>query len=393
MAMSSQTKIMMTLGASAVVFVAIFLRPSPLEVDVAIVAKRTLIVMIEEQGKTRAHDPYVVTAPVTGRLLRTELDEGMHVEKEELIARIALPPADSRTEAVSRANLAAAEARHSAAEADLMEAETAFAQARAEQERRDELFKIKLASAEEQELYRQATDAAQAKLLRAQASLQAAAAEVESARSLLLGLDGDKDAGIRNVTSPVTGTVYRVLEENERVVQAGTPLLAISNADALELVVDLLTQDAVQVEPGNTIIITGWGGDESLFGTVSYIEPQAFTKISALGVEEQRVNVIGEFLHTPESLGAEYRIDAGIVVWEEESILTIPGSAIFQRNNRWYAFVITDGRAEERELEIGKRNRDYVQVLSGIAEGETVVLFPSELLSDGARVGYRSGGQ
>lgn len=393
MAVSRQIKSLMILGAIAVAVLAYLLKPVPLDVEVATVAKRTLIVMVEEQGKTRAHDPYVVTAPVTGRLLRTQLDEGMRVEKEELIARIALPPEDSRTEAVSRANLAAAEARHAAVEADLMEAETASAQARTEQERRDELFKIKLASAEEQELYRQATDAAQARLLRTQASLLAAAAEVESARSLLLGLDGNRDAGVREITAPVTGTVYRVFEENERVVQAGTPLLAISNADALEIVVDLLTQDAVQVQPGNTIIITGWGGDESLFGTVSYIEPQAFTKISALGVEEQRVNIVGEFLRTSKALGAEYRIDAGIVVWEGDGVLSVPGSAIFQRNNRWYTFVIAEGRAEEREIEIGKHNRDYVQVLTGMAEGEMVVLFPSELLSDGARVAYRSATQ
>jgi HlyD family secretion protein len=393
MAMSRQKKSVLVLAVLAAVLLAVLLKPDPVEVDVATVAKRTLIVMLEEQGKTRAHDPYIVTAPVTGRLLRTQLDEGMQVAKEELIARIALPPEDSRTEAVSRANLAAAEARHAAVTADVMEAETAFAQAMAEQQRRDELFKINLASAEEQELYRQATDAAQARLLRAQASVQAAAAEVESARSLLLGLNGDSNAGIRNITAPVTGTIYRVFEENERVVQAGTPLLAISNADALELVVDLLTQDAVQVKPGNTIIITGWGGDESLFGTVSYIEPQAFTKISALGVEEQRVNVIGEFLQTPEALGAEYRIDAGIVVWEGDGVLTVPGSAIFQRNNRWYTFTVNDGRAAERELEIGKRNRDYVQILAGLAEDETVVLFPSELLNEGTKVVYRNTGE
>lgn len=393
MALSRPKKIMLVLAVVAAVLLAVLIKPDPVNVDVATVTKRTLIIMLEEQGKTRAHDPYVVTAPVAGRLLRTQLDEGMQVTKEELIARIALPPEDSRTEAVSRANLAAADARHAAVAADVAEAETAFAQAMAEQERRDELFKINLASAEEQELYRQATDTAQAKLLRAQASLQAAAAEVESARSLLLGLDGDSNAGIRNITAPVTGTIYRVFEENERVVQAGTPLLAISNADTLELVVDLLTQDAVQVQSGNTIIITGWGGAESLFGTVSYIEPQAFTKISALGVEEQRVNVIGEFLQTPEALGAEYRIDAGIVVWEGEGVLTVPGSAIFQRNNRWYTFTVNDGRVAEREIEIGKRNRDYVQVLSGITEGETVALFPSELLNDGTKVVYRNTGE
>jgi HlyD family secretion protein len=376
--------LLLALVAGAVLWV--MLRPDVVTVEVADVARRTLTVVVEEQGRTRARDPYIVATPITGRLLRPALQAGDEVTQGQVIARIALPPDDRRTEAVSKANLAAAEARQLAAEAQLLEAETAYARARNEEERRNELFKANVATAEELEYYGQVTAAAQARLLSMRASLQAAGAEVQSARSLLLGMNWDNEAAIQDVTTPVAGTVYRVYEENERVVQAGSPLYAISRDNVLEIVVDLLTQDAVQVEAGQPLLISGWGGADILGGSVRRVEPEAFTKISALGVEEQRVNVVGDLVNVPPALGAEYRIDAAIVVWEEDGVLTVPASAVFQRNNRWQVFVVEAGRARLRELGTGQRNRDYVQVLTGLVEGEEVILFPSELVSEGTRV-------
>ena len=363
-------------------------RPNPLPVEAATIEERTLTVLVEEQGRTRARDPYIVAAPITGRLLRSELDEGDTVSTSEVIARIALAPDDQRTEAMARASLAAAEARFTAAEASLMEAESAVARARKEEERRQELFKNNLTSQEELEYFFQISDSANARLMSARATLEAASAEVESARSRLLGINLDNDEGIMEVTAPVDGTIYRVYEESERVVQAGTPLFDISNDDTLEIVIDLLTQDAVKVSPGDIILVSGWGDERTISARVSYIEPQAFTKISALGVEEQRVNIIGEFLEDPAPLGAGYRIEAGIVVWEEDGVLTVPTSAMFQRQNTWQVFTIEDGKVAVRNIQLGQRSRDYAQVLNGLSAGDQVILYPSDLIEEGVKVSY-----
>jgi HlyD family secretion protein len=363
-------------------------RPNPLPVEAATIEERTLTVLVEEQGRTRARDPYIVAAPITGRLLRSELDEGDTVSTSEVIARIALAPDDQRTEAMARASLAAAEARFTAAEASLMEAESAVARARKEEERRQELFKNNLTSQEELEYFFQISDSANARLMSARATLEAASAEVESARSRLLGINLENDEGIMEVTAPVDGTIYRVYEESERVVQAGTPLFDISNDDTLEIVIDLLTQDAVKVSPGDIILVSGWGDERTISARVSYIEPQAFTKISALGVEEQRVNIIGEFLEDPAPLGAGYRIEAGIVVWEEDRVLTVPTSAMFQRQNTWQVFTIEDGKVAVRNIQLGQRSRDYAQVLNGLSAGDQVILYPSDLIEEGVEVSY-----
>jgi len=369
----------------AVVFA---MSPTPLPVETALVEERTLTILVEEQGRTRARDPFVVAAPINGRLLRIQLDEGNHVEQGQITARIALAPEDRRTEATYRANLTAAEARQAAAEAALMEAESAVARARREEERRGELLKNNLISQEELEYYYQVTDSAEARRLSAQATQAAAAAEVESARSRLLGISTDNEEGVLDITAPVSGTIYRVYEESERVVQAGTPLMDISNDDSLEIIIDLLTQDAVKVSPGDPILVTGWGEDRVISARVSYIEPQAFTKISALGVEEQRVNVIAEFLEPTSPLGAGYRIEAGIVVWEEDNVLTVPTSALFQRSSTWQVFVVTGDTVELRALTLGQRGREYAQVLDGLRADDRIVLYPSDLISEGITVSY-----
>jgi len=378
-------------GTAVVILVLISvyaLSPGALPVEAVAAQSRTLTILVEEQGRTRARDPYIVAAPITGRLLRSEMDEGDTVSRGQVIARIALAPEDQRIEAISRANLTAAQARHAAAQAALMETESAYARARNEEQRRNELFKNNLTSQEEMEYYFQVTDSAEARFLSAQATLAAAAADVESARSRLLGFDLNNDEGIQEVIAPVDGTIYRVYEESERVVQAGTPLFDISNDDTLEIVIDLLTQDTVKIEPGDPILISGWGDDRVISARVSYIEPQAFTKISALGVEEQRVNVIGEFLESHAPLGAGYRVEAGIVVWEQENVLTVPTSAIFQRNNRWQVFIINAGKVEQRTLELGQRGREFAQVASGINEGDMIILYPSDLIAEGINVSY-----
>ena len=373
------------LGAAVVVALLVWsAQPRPLAVESAPVALRPLVVSVDEQGRTRAREPYTVAAPVTGQLLRTALIEGDSVSAGQVLASIAIAPEDRRTEAVLEAAVAAAEARYRVATAALDEAASAAARAQQEAQRRETLFAQRLIALEERESFAQAAAAAAAREANARATLQAASAERDSARSQRLGSAGTE--GILDVLAPAAGTVQRVFEKSQRVVTAGTPLFQISNGDALELVIDLLTQEAVQVAPGDRIQVTGWGGEQSLEGVVRYVEPEAFTKFSALGVEEQRVNVIGELLSPNPGLGAEYRIEAAIVVDESASALTVPTSALFRREERWHVFAVVGGLVQLREVGIGRRSIDMAEVLSGVQDGERVVVFPSDLVQDGIAV-------
>lgn len=382
-------QLLMILGVGGLLFV--FFRPAAIDVDVGLVESGPFFEAVEAQGRTRAINPYLVAAPIAGRLLRTEFNEGDRVSGGQLLARIAPTPQDQRSLAFAQANLLATQARFTAATAVLEEASSAATRVARELERREELFRNDLASAEETELYRQLATAEQARMRSAEANLRATEADIESARSFLLGVSPDDDANeesIIEILAPVTGTIYKVLEENERVIQAGTPLFEISNQDGLEVIADLLTQDAIQVEAGDVVYITGWGGDQTINAVVRYIEPEAFTKVSALGVEEQRVNVIADLIDPPENLGAEYRIEVAIVTWQAVETLTIPSSAIFQRSNGWNTFVVNEGKAEARAILIGSRGRDLTRVIGGISEGERVILYPSDLINEGAVVNY-----
>jgi HlyD family secretion protein len=369
----------------------VLLRPTPIDVEVGTVEMRPFFEAIEAEGRTRARNPFLVAAPIGGRLLRINLDEGDAVSSGDTIAVIAPTPQDQRTSAWVQSNLTAAQARLAVANASLQETRSAQQRISRELERREELFSRNLASAEETELYRQLAEAETAKLESAEASVLAAQADIESAEALLLGADPDNDSAedaVIEVKAPVTGTVYTVLEENERVIQAGTPLLEISDQDRLEVIVDLLTQDAVSVEPGDTVYLTGWGGDRTINAFVRSIEPEAFTKVSALGVEEQRVNVIIDLIDAPPNLGAEYRVEVAVVTWQANSTLTIPSSAIFQRSNGWNTFVVENNRVETRPVLIGARGRDFTRVLGGVSEGEQVILYPSDLINEGTTVSF-----
>jgi HlyD family secretion protein len=323
-----------------------------------------------------------------GRHLRSQLNEGDVVITGEAVARIALPQEDLRTEVVLEANLEAARARYEMVNAELMQAEAAYERALREEDRRQQLAEDGLISTEERENYRQLSITAETRVMSLDASRLAVAAEVESARSRMLGVGEKNQEFVQNVLSPADGTIYRLFEENERVLAAGTPLLEISNEDELEIVVDLLTQDAVKVKTGDPMLITGWGGDNVLEALISYIEPEAFTKFSALGVEEQRVNVIANFIDTPAILGAEYRIEASVIIWQEEDVLLIPTSAIFQRNNAWYTFVAEDGKAILKQVAIGNRNQEFAEVTGLLEAGGTVILFPSDLIEQGVKLSF-----
>jgi HlyD family secretion protein len=359
---------------------------SGLRVETVVVAQRDLLITVQEQGRTRARLPYTVTAPVNAYMQRSALIEGRRVEQGQALVELSLLAEDNRAEASYRANLQAAEARQRVAQASLSEAQSTLTRAQNEAARRERLFLDRLIGSEELELYRQAVQAAESRQQSARSSLAAAQADIEGARARLMGSDPAASEGNLTLSAPVSGTVLTVHERGDRAVSAGTPLFDISDGDAMELVVDLLTQDAVRVSPGDEILITGWGSTETLRGIVDYVEPQAFTKFSALGVEEQRVNVVGSFIQTQTAMGAGYRIEAAIVVARHEQTLAVPTSALFRRDDQWHVFVVTEGRASLRAVQTGDRNREHAQVLAGLQPGDTVIIFPSDLVVDGVEV-------
>jgi HlyD family secretion protein len=191
------------------------------------------------------------------------------------------------------------------------------------------------------------------------------------------------------VRSPTTGRILRVPDASERIVAAGTPVAELGDPCDLEVVVDVLSTDAVRVVPGAPVELVAWGGEEALGGRVRQVEPSAVTRVSALGVDEQRVNVIVDLVDTPPALGDGFRLDARIVVWQADRVLLVPASAVFRTGSGWSAFVVADGRAQLRQVRVGHRSDAAVEVLEGLAEGDRVVLFPSDRLQSGLRVRAR----
>lgn len=386
--MTRKRWILVGVGAAAVLVVLMLgLNGSAVEVEVARVARDTLRVTVEEEGRTRVRDRYVVAAPVTGRLARIQAKEGATVRPGDVLARISSTPEDPRTRSVTEAQLLAAEARRGQVAAQVEEARALATQAAREAERRSELAEAGALSREEMEHAELQAVSARRQLDAAVAALRAADADVAAMRASLMGASAEgAGGGVVAVTAPSAGRVLRVLEESERVVMAGTPLLELGDAGGLEVVVDVLSADAVRIAPGNAVLVEDWGGERPLAGRVRLVEPAAFTEVSALGVEEQRVNVIVDLLESPPQLGAGYRVEARIVVWEGRGVLTVPTSALFQRDGEWRVFGVEEGRARLRTVQVGQRGEEAAEVRGGLEEGEAVVLFPSDEVQEGVRV-------
>lgn len=427
------------LGGLGLVIIAF--RPAPLRVDLGQVVRAPLRVTVNAEGKTRLRQRFIVSAPVAGRLTRLTFREGDTVERDLVVAHLDPLPSDTaireaqarltewqaqragvatlrpKQEALAqgRARVAAAQAAHRKAEARVAQSSAALEQTRREHQRAVRLEASGTISREAREtaelnetMRARDYDAA---LLEA----QGAASEIEAARAARAMLEAQrhdpdylhdvynariagaeaelarlKDEAVRTaIRSPERGRVLRVLQESERVVTAGTPLLEIGDVSDLELVVDVLSTDAVRIQPGALMLVERWGGGTTLQARVRLIEPAAFTKISALGIEEQRVNVIADFIDAPGPLGDGYRIEARIVVWESPEALSVPTSALFRCRDVWCVFVAADGKAQHRQVEIGQRSDFVIEVRQGLAAGESVVLYPTEQLADGSRISPR----
>ena len=309
-----------SLMLAVLAWMAAVLRPAPLVVEAARAERGVLRVTIDEEGETRVHDRFVVAAPVGGRLARIELREGDPIEVQQILTTIAPLPLGAREREEQLAKVAAAEALQEEAEAQVHHAQDAFEQSRRDRVRAEELVQEGFATQQAVERARLAETTSASALKAAQFKARSAAAEVNLARAGVMALasrDG-KDTHVVPVRSPVTGRVLRVLEKSERVVAAGVPLLSVGEPDKLEIVVDVLSTDAVKVQEGTPVLIENWGGESQLRARVRTVEPSAFTKVSALGVEEQRVNIIADFEEPPACAGrrlpcgdADHRVGTG----------------------------------------------------------------------------------
>ncbi len=363
-------------------------RPRPLAVETAAAARGPMQVTLDDQGETRVLDRFLIAAPVAGRLQRIVLRAGGRVRQGDVVARIQPAPLDPRERERLQARVQAAGAARQAAAAEVARARASLTQAERDRDRDRRLGEKNVIAPQELEQAELAAAVAQRGLEAAQYREQVAQYELSEARAGLLSAEGEAGGRGRvlQLRAPVAGRVFRVNEENERVVAAGAPLIELGDPGAMEVVTDVLSADAVQIRPGDPALIEDWGGPAPLAATVRTVEPSAFTKVSALGVEEQRVNVVLTLPHPPPALGDRFRVETRIVVWQAADVLRIPASALFRRGDAWNVFVVANGRARLRPLTIGHRSPDWAEVLSGLAAGTPVITYPSSDITDGVRV-------
>lgn len=358
--------------------------PKPALVETARVSIGPLRSTINEEGKTRVKQRYVVSAPVTGQLRRIELKPGAEVEAGKTVVAVIEPIAPALLDARSRLQ---AEAKRDAAKANLEKARAAHTFAANELKRFEQLHQEKAISIQELEpvQWREASTA------RDESAAESTLRQAEAELALFQPARGESDQVCRTPTevkSPAGGRVLRVFEESSRVTAAGTPLLEIGDPANLEAVIEVLSKDGAGLVAGTKAELEQWGGGAPLEGRVRLVEPSAFTKVSALGVEEQRVNVIVDMLTPPEQrlrLGDNFRVEARIVVWEADRALKVPSGALFRRGERWEAFVLAEGRAHLRRVKIGKTSGIETQVLEGLKENDEVIVYPGDRIRDNER--------
>jgi HlyD family secretion protein len=361
--------------AVCLVLVGIGLMPRPLEVDIVKLDRGTVRVDLVDQGRTRMHDVYVISAPFSGRVLRVEVEPGDAVRAGDIVARMTRTAAgflDTRTDLQARAavDAAAAQLRAAQTEQDLA--------ARDDARTRDLATQRLVAAA--------AVDASQARLKAAQASRDAAAAELTRARSALLPAEQTAGGSVA-VRTPAAGRVLSIPQKSESVITAGSPLVQVGDPSHVEVVAEFLSQDAVRMRPGQRAFVENWGG-APLAATVERVEPVAHMKVSALGVEEQRTNVILQFsdARAAGTLGHDYRVDARVAIDEATDALRIPLGAIFREGDGWATYKVIAGRAVLTRLATGVADDSYRVVQSGLRAGDEVILFPGPGISDEARV-------
>ncbi len=383
-----------TLVVLAIVAAAMW--PESMEVDAATADTGPMQVTIDEDGETRVRDRFVVSAPVSGRLQRIELEPGDPVVRGRTVL-VRLTPAESPLiDSRSRAELAAAvegaRAAVGQAKAEMERAAATLARARSNLRRQQELAEAGLVARETLEASETQVRTSEEALRAAEFTVTRTEYELQLARARL---QAPTSAGREVViVAPIDGIVLKRLRESESVVPIGEPLLEIGDPERLEIVADLLSTDAVRVPAGAPVNIEQWGGGQPLKARVRRVEPSGFMKVSALGVEEQRVNVLIDFVDVASAaraLGDNYRVEVRIVTWSDDNVVRVPVGSLFRRGEGWATFVVEQERVRLRTVQLGQRNDTYGQITSGLSAGEVVVLHPPDTLADGVRVEVREG--
>lgn len=387
----------------AAVGVGVFLlfQPKPVPVDLAPVERGELRITVGDEGTTRVRDVFAISAPVSGRQRRIEFEVGDEVTAGETVVASIEPTdpgfLDVRSEAQAQAAVRAAEAALGLARAELRRAETELEFARTELNRAQRLSRSSISESAFDESRRR-YETQQSLVEEARAQVKIRESQLEQAKAQLMPSSSAaaqrEPCDCIDVRSPVSGTILRIVRKSEGVVAAGEPLVEIGDPRDLEIVVDLLSSDAVRVEPGQRVLIDSWGGDHVLEGTVKRVEPFGFTKVSALGIEEQRVNVIVDIAEPKDRwsrLGHGYRVEAGIVLWEASDVLKIPLAALFRDAGEWTVFVADDDIASRRRVSVGRLNDLEAEIVEGLEAGEMIVLHPGERIEDGTLITPRGG--
>jgi HlyD family secretion protein len=381
-----------------VALIVLGLWPKAIPVEVARVARGPLVVTVDEEGMTRVRNRYVVSAPVAGQLQRIDWKAGANVEANQtVLAMLEASGADfldARSQAQAEARVRAAEAAREAASAQRERAGIAAKTYAADLERATALRGQSVLSAQEFDAVALRANTAAQDARAAEFAFKVADFELQQARALLTRgtpTEGKTHPAVEPlvVTSPVSGKILRVFQESARVVPGGFPLMEIGDPTDLEVRIEVLSRDGVAITPGARVMLEQWGGPEPLSARVRLVEPSAFTKISALGVEEQRVYVVADFVDPIErraALGDSYRVEARIVIWENPDALRAPAGALFQRRGEWQAYVVRGGRAQVQPVKVGRSNGVETEILSGLEPGDRVIVYPGDKVTDGTRV-------
>jgi HlyD family secretion protein len=367
-------------GAVLVALIVAGFWPRPAPVETARVTIGKLRSSVNEEGKTRIRQRYTISAPVNGQLRRIPFKAGAEISTDTVVAVIdSTSPAllDARTRSL-------AEARRDSAAARLERARAQHKFAASELRRSEQLYREKTVSTQELEQRQWEEISAARELTAAEAALREAEAELVE-----YSHPGGTNRPTVELRSPVAGRVLKVFEESSRAVLAGTPLLEVGDPTDLEVIIEVLSRDGAAIQPGTPVELEQWGGSEPLKAVVRYVEPAAFTKVSALGVEEQRVYVVADLLTPPGqrgNLGDNFRVEARIITWQNEQALKAPAGALFRRGDQWQAYVVADGRAQLRAVKVGRTSGVETEILEGLKEGDEVILYPGDRAREGLRV-------
>jgi HlyD family secretion protein len=373
--------------------------PKPIPVDYALVTKSPMEVTIDDEAKTSVRDVYTVSAPVSGKVLRSPRHVGDVVIADETVVAAMQPAVPAFHDASTHAELLAAEAAAAAAEkfaeAEVRRIGAALNFSRKELKRAQSLARTDTIAVRTLDKAKFDVEANEAALASTKAQLDVRRSERASVAARLIDPSSvpaqTNPACCIQIRSPVAGLVLKIIQESETIVQAGAPLIEIGDPRDLEVVAELLSSDAVQIKVGSSVRIDGWGG-APVQGRVTRVDPAGFVKISSLGIEEQRVRTWIDFTDPPEvwaQLGHDYRVIVHVTIWQDDTVLTAPAGAFFRKGNDWAVFAIRDGRARSVLVTLGQRNNQTAQILSGLSEGDKVVLHPSDRISEGVAVAQR----